>query len=55
VQLAAKCMKDYIIICYFDCWFYWHGIGSDCNVLKVVLLIIGSEICTHHLSLSFVY
>jgi hypothetical protein len=51
----SKCIGG--LHCYLLVWIvgfnYWHEIGFDCNVLKIVFVIIGSEICTHRPSLSF--
>jgi len=45
VQPVSKWMMDYIVICCLDCyWNYWHETGFACNILKIVVMIIGSEI-----------
>jgi hypothetical protein len=44
VQPVSKWIMDYIVICRLDCyWNYWHETGFDCNILKIAVLIIGSE------------
>jgi len=32
---------------------YLHEPGIDCNVMKIFIVIMGSELCTHRSSPSF--